>query len=159
MAEKLGLRSCLMFLVFLVGVFGVGVFGVQFEVGQWYDQLAKPWYTPPGWVFGPVWTVLYVTIAFSGWLVWWRSGFVGAKWGIFVYVLQLVLNGMWSWLFFGLHRIDLALLDNLLLCLSVLITMVLFIRHSLAGALLLLPYLFWLIFALVLNFEVWCLNR
>ena len=78
--------------------------GAFFAPGEWYAGLAKPSWNPPGWVFGPVWTVMYVTIGVAAWLVWRRAGFSGARTAWVVFAAQLLLNGLWTWLFFGLHR-------------------------------------------------------
>jgi benzodiazapine receptor len=113
--------------VFLVIVFGVAFFGARFTTGPWYEALAKPSWTPPNAVFGPVWTVLYGMVAVAGWLVWRAGG--AANWKpLLAFGVQLVLNGLWSWFFFGLHRPELAFVDILALWTSILITMVLFRR-------------------------------
>jgi tryptophan-rich sensory protein len=121
--------------------------------------LAKPTWRPPNWLFAPVWTVLYFTIAISGWLVWREAGFAGAALPLAIYALQLVLNAAWTPIFFGLHRPDLGFLDIVLVWLSIIATIALFFPIHPAAALLLLPYLAWVTFAAALNFAVWRLNR
>src|SRR5690606_6841880 len=138
--------------------YAVAAFGSRFEAGAWYDQLTKPALTPPGRVFGVVWSVLYGLMAIAAWLVWTRRRFAGAPWALGAFLVQLALNAAWSWLFFGSHRIGLALLENLALWSAIAITMLLFWRHRGLAALLLVPYLLWVTFATGLNFEFWRLN-
>jgi tryptophan-rich sensory protein len=97
--------------------------GAFFRPGEWYERLKKPSWRPPNRLFAPVWTVLYVMIAVSGWLVWREFGFAGAVLPLAVYALQLVLNAAWTPLFFGLHRPDLAFVDIVLVWLSIVATM------------------------------------
>jgi translocator protein len=111
------------------------------------------------WLFAPVWTVLYFTIAISGWLVWREAGFAGAALPLAIYALQLVLNAAWTPIFFGLHRPDLRFLDIVLVWVSIIATIARFFPIHAAAALLLLPYLAWVTFAAALNFAVWRLNR
>jgi len=138
--------------------YGVAAFGSRFQAGAWYDQLTRPALTPPSWVFGVVWSVLYGLMAIAAWLVWKRRGFAGAPWALGAFLVQLALNAAWSWLFFGIHRIGLALLEILLLWAAIAITAILFWRHRGLAAALLLPYLLWVSFATCLNFEIWRLN-
>ena len=117
-----------------------------------YAALDLPSWAPPGWLFGPVWTVLYVLIAVSGWLVWRQAGWNPA---LTVYAVQLVLNAIWTPLFFGADRYGVALAEIVLLDLAVVATIVLFrVRHRVAAALL-LPYLAWVLFATALNAAIW----
>lgn len=152
------MRSFLVLCAFLLAAFAAAAFGAFFTPGPWYAALAKPAWNPPAWLFGPVWTVLYVTIGVSGWLVWRQAGFAAARGALAVFALQLVLNALWSFLFFGLHRPGLAFAEIVLLWLAILATVVLFWRiKPLAGALL-LPYLAWVTFAAGLNLTLWRLN-
>jgi translocator protein len=105
-----------------------------------------------------VWTILYVMIAVSGWLVWREAGFAGAALPLALYAIQLVFNAAWTPLFFGLHRPDLGLVDIVLLWLSIAATIVLFMPIHVAAASLLAPYLAWVTFAAALNFAIWRLN-
>ena len=144
-------------IVFIALVAAAALVGVQFGPGPWYIALQKPSWTPPSWIFGPVWSVLYITIAVAGWLVW-RSKAVSVTKPILLWLLQLILNGLWSWLFFGLHRPILALIDIL----GLLATICLFIasagKISRIAAWLFVPYALWVGFATVLNFVIWQLN-
>lgn len=143
----------LVLFVALVGA--VAAVAGQFMPGTWYASLAKPSWTPPNWLFGPVWSVLYLTIAIAGWLVWRAQGFgaVMSVWGA-----QLALNGIWSPVMFGAHRIGLALAVIVLLWLAIAWLVVAAWRVSRGAALLLVPYLAWVSFATVLNFAIWRLN-
>jgi tryptophan-rich sensory protein len=142
----------------LVLTFGVAFFGSQFEPGAWYQTISKPDWTPPGWVFGPVWTLLYLMMAVAAWLIWRRRAQTSVYLPLGLYIAQLLLNGLWSWFFFGRQMIGLALIDLLLLVVMVFITLVVFIRlHRWAG-ILLVPYLLWVCFASALNYEIFRLN-
>jgi tryptophan-rich sensory protein len=133
--------------------------GARFLPDAWYARLRKPSWNPPNWLFGPVWTVLYLLMAAAGWLVWRKYGIAAALLPFGFFVLQLALNAAWSWLFFGRHCIGTALLELVGLWVAILLTLALFwSREPLAGALL-LPYLAWVTFAGVLNATIWKLNR
>lgn len=132
--------------------------GAVFRPGYWYEQLVKPSWRPPNWLFAPVWTLLYLTIAISGWLVWREVGFARGALPLGIYLLQLLLNAAWTPLFFGLHRPDLAFLDIAMLCLLITATIAVFYPISPSAAFLLLPYLLWVTFAAALNFSIWRLN-
>jgi benzodiazapine receptor len=98
-------------------------------------------------------------IAISGWLVWRKAGFVGTALPLVVYSMQLILNAAWSPIFFGLHRLDLGFIDIVCLWLTIATTIVLFYPIHATAALLLVPYLAWVTFAMALNFAIWRLNR
>ncbi len=132
--------------------------GAFFAPGAWYERLAKPAWRPPNWLFAPVWTLLYVMIAVSGWLVWRTDGFAGAALPLAVYALQLLLNAAWTPLFFGLHRPDLAFFEIVLMWVAIAATIVLFAAVNPVSAWLLAPYLVWVSFASALNFAIWRLN-
>ncbi|MFN3549169.1 MAG: TspO/MBR family protein [Mesorhizobium sp.] len=144
--------SLLVFVVFCVATASTGAI---FQPGAWYEALAKPSWTPPNWAFPVVWTALYIMIALAGWLVWRQVGFGGA---IVFWGLQLVLNGAWSWLFFGRRRMDLALIDVSLLWLSIAAFILLAWPVSVWAGLLFLPYLVWVSIAAMLNLTVWRMN-
>ena len=140
-----------------VGVcFATALSGAVFKPGAWYAGLAKPWWRPPNWLFGPAWSVLYLCIAFSGWLVWRRAGFGPA---MAVYGVQLMFNAGWSAVCFGMRRLDLAFGELVLLWLSIALTIAVFLPISTLAALLLAPYLAWVTFAGLLNFTLWQMNR
>ena len=128
------------------------------EASSFYLQLVRPTWAPPAGVFGPVWSVLYTLIGIAAWRVWRKGGFRLQRTALTLFLVQLVLNALWSWLFFGWHRGALAFADIVLLLVSILATLIAFWRaERLAGALL-VPYLAWVSFASALNFEVWQLN-
>jgi tryptophan-rich sensory protein len=129
------------------------------EIPDWYAGLAKPSFTPPNWVFGPVWSTLYLMMAVAAWLVWRAGGWLYARAALGVYAGQLALNLLWSILFFGLHRIDLAALEIIVLDFAIVATIALFRRHGHAAAWLLVPYLIWVGYATALTLTVWQLNR
>jgi len=138
--------------------FAAAAVGTRFMPGAWYASLAKPAWNPPNWIFGPVWTLLYILMGVAAWLVWRRVGWTGARLALGLFILQLVLNAAWSWLFFGLHRPDLAFVDICALWGLILAVAVLFGRVDRLAAALLVPYLAWVGFATVLNFTIWRLN-
>ena len=142
----------------LVLCFATAGIGAMFPPGQWYEGLMKPAWNPPNWIFGPVWTVLYAMMAIAAWLVWKRHGFSAAAFPLAIFIVQLVLNAGWSWLFFGLHRPDVAFFEIIILWIAILATMVLFWRLDRLAGVLLAPYLAWVSFAAVLNFTLWQLN-
>lgn len=135
-----------------------GAFGSQFQPGEWYADLQKPTWTPPSWLFGPVWTALYVTIGLAAWIVWRNHGFRGAAWALGLYIFHLILNGAWSWLFFGLERPGYALAEIVVLWISIQVMILLFFRRSVTAGWLLIPYLGWVTFAMALNFALWRMN-
>ncbi len=123
-----------------------------------YGQVIQPGWAPPAWVFAPVWTVLYGLMGIAAWLVWRNGGFASHKVALCLFLLQLLPNALWTWLFFGWQMGALAFADIVLLWLLILATLVAFWRaRPLAGALL-LPYLLWVSFAALLNYSLWQLN-
>ena len=143
---------------FVVASFAVAALGgatTAASVQEWYPTIAKPTWTPPSWIFGPVWAALYAMMAVAAWLVWRRAG-----WGraLVWFAVQLALNAVWSPVFFGLHRIGLALVDIVLLWLTIAGTTVAFWRVMPAAGMLFVPYLAWVSFATALNFAIWQLN-
>ena len=152
-------RSTLAFFGWLVLSFTAAAMGGFFLPGEWYARLQKPAWNPPNWIFGPVWTALYTTMAIAAWLVWKRGGFAGQRVALSLFLVQLFFNTLWSPLFFGLHHPALAFVDIALLWLALLGTVAAFWKvRPLAGALL-VPYLAWVTFASALNFILWRLNR
>lgn len=134
-----------------------GAFGSQFLPGEWYAALEKPAWTPPSWVFGPVWIALYIMMGIAAWLIWDRYRSV-ARVALTLFALQLIANAAWSWLFFGLRSLSLAFVDIALLWVLILATAVAFWRLRPAAGALLLPYAAWVTFAAALNFTIWRLN-
>jgi tryptophan-rich sensory protein len=152
------LRQVLVFIGFLAVSFVPALIGASFKPGPWYVTLVKPDWTPPNYLFAPVWTILYLTIAMGGWLIYQTANLEKLKRAFTFYFLQLILNGLWSWLFFGLHRPGLALVDISALWISIIATILTMSAIRLGAGLLLVPYLFWVSFATALNFSIWRLN-
>lgn len=132
--------------------------GAFFSPGEWYADINKPAWNPPGWVFGPVWTTLYLLMGIAAWRLWRRHGFREARFALGAFLVQLALNAAWTPLFFGLHRMDLAFFEIILLWLAILATLLLFWRRDRWAGLMLVPYLLWVSFASMLNFTLWQLN-
>ena len=143
----------------ILACLAVGGSGSVFPPGEWYRLLVKPPLNPPAWVFGPVWTMLYILMAVSAWMVWLRPGLPEARRGLLLFGIQLALNAAWSWIFFGFHQVGLALADILLLWAALLATLLAFRRMRASAAALLIPYLLWVSFAVYLNAALWFLNR
>ena len=139
-----------------------GVIGSLFTfsaVTTWYKDLVKPALNPPGWVFGPVWTLLYVLMGIAAGLVWSKGlDGRGVKIALAVFLFQLVLNALWSIIFFGWHKLGLALVEIVLLWIIILVNIILFYKINSAAGYLLLPYILWVSFAVYLNYSLWRLN-
>lgn len=133
--------------------------GAVFRADAWYAALAKPAWTPPGWVFPPVWVLLYTLMGVAAWLVWRRAGCGVGGPALGLFIAQLAVNAAWSPLFFGMHRPGLALLDIVAQDVLIASTIMAFRHHSRSAAGLLVPYWLWVTFATAVNFGVWHLNR
>ncbi|MEO8166420.1 MAG: TspO/MBR family protein [Betaproteobacteria bacterium] len=128
------------------------------QAGTFYLQLARPAWAPPAWLFAPVWTVLYVLMAIAAWLVWRAKGFRDARIALGLFLVQLMANALWTWLFFVWQQGALACAEILFLWTLIVVTTVAFWqRQTLAGALL-VPYLAWVSLASALSFATWKLN-
>lgn len=132
--------------------------GAIWSPGEWYAQLQKPSWNPPSWIFGPVWTTLYLLMGIAAWLVWRQGGFETARGALLLFLAQLALNALWTPVFFGLHQPGAGFVVIVLLWLAIVATIRAFVRFSRTSAALLSPYLLWVSFAAVLNFTVWRLN-
>ena len=151
-------------LVISIGVpLVVGFVGGLFtrpEIDGWYQTIEKPEWQPPNSVFGPVWTALYVMMGIALYLVWCSHAPADKKrTAITLWVVQLVLNSFWSFLFFNLHRLELALIEIILLWIFILLTIFSFARINKLAAWLLVPYISWVSFASILTYTIWQLNR
>ncbi len=146
-------------LISIIGVQAVAFLGSLFtrsSVSTWYMTLPKPSFNPPSWVFGPVWTILFLMMAVAAYLIWkkgWKHREVRVA--LYVFLGQLVLNLLWSVLFFGLHSPLAALYEIIILWLAILMTIRVFYPLSKTAAYLLIPYILWVTFASVLNFAIW----
>lgn len=136
----------------------IGAWATSDGTSGWYRRLEKPRWTPPAWVFGPVWTALYGTIAVSAWLVWLRRDRANIRPASGLFLAQLSVNALWSVLFFGLHRPFLALVDVVLLVGLIAANVRAFWRIRPLAGVMLVPYLAWTAFATALNFAIWRMN-
>lgn len=132
---------------------------VMGQVETWYRSVERPWFTPPNWIFGPVWTLLYILMGIAAGLVW-NQGIErqDVRRALSFYGVQLVLNALWSILFFGLHTPGLALAEIAVLWVFIILTMIAVARVRKASAWLMLPYICWVSFAAILNFSFYQLN-
>ena len=149
------MTSWMALLVFLFITAGAAATGAMFPPGDFYAELAKPHWNPPAWIFGPVWTVLYIMIAIAGWLVWREQG-MSIVLGI--WTLQLVLNALWTFIAFNINRLDFAFYDITVLWITILLFIILAWPVSRIGAVLFVPYIIWVSFAGILNFTLWRIN-
>ena len=155
------LNQWLVLLVFIAITFAAAFVGGLFtssSVADWYPALNKPSWTPPSWLFGPVWMLLYLSMAVAAWMIWRTNGIEGSKLPLALFIAQLVLNAAWSGIFFGMRNPGLAFMEIILLWCAILATMLAFWQvKPLAGGLF-VPYLLWVTFAAALNFAIWRFN-
>ena len=141
---------------------GVGALAGFITAGEsssdWYVNLAKPSYQPPSWLFSPVWTLLYILMGISFYYVWKKPLSRERNIALTIFLAQLLLNFLWSILFFSLHSPSLALIDIVMMWLAILLTIFSFSRLSKAAAWLLVPYIMWVSFAMILNWDIWRMN-
>lgn len=143
-------------LTFLVSF--VGAQGSLLGLGDWYASLQKPPFNPPSWVFAPVWTILYLMMGIAAFQIW-QTKSPRRPLALTVYVIQLLLNGLWSWIFFAWQRLLESAIEISMLWVFIVLTMVVFVRIQRSAAWLLIPYLAWVSFASVLNWTIYGLNR
>lgn len=125
---------------------------------EWFNALNKPSWNPPSWIFGPVWTTLYTLMGIAAWLVWKDYGFNQAKPALSAFLVQLILNGLWSQLFFGLKLPGWAFVEIFFLLAAIIITTFLFSKKVTVAAWLMAPYIAWVAFATALNGTIWWIN-
>jgi tryptophan-rich sensory protein len=154
------MRSWLGLIGWLLGSLAAGAVGALAtrHAREFYAGLAKPAWAPPGWLFGPVWTALYLMMGIAAWLVWRQVGWSGAAVGLSLFLGQLLCNALWSWLFFAWRRGGLAFADIVLLAGLIVATALAFAQVRVLAAGLLLPYLAWVIFATALTLSLWRAN-
>lgn len=150
-------------LLFWLGLcYLIALIGAQVSPGigpsEWYESIQKPGWNPPSWLFGPVWTSLYTMMGIAAWLVWKNNGWSGARPALVLFLIQLVLNGAWSWIFFGAQSPGWALIEILILLTVILFTTRLFFKYSRAAGWLMVPYILWVSFATVLTGAIWWMN-
>lgn len=136
---------------------GIGAFASA-SAASFYGHLTQPFWAPPAWLFGPVWTVLYVLMGVAAWLVWREHGFAGASTALRLFIVQLFTNALWTWLFFVWHQGALSLAEIVVLWLLIAATISAFWRLNRLAAILLVPYLAWVSFAAALTLSLWRLN-
>lgn len=138
----------------------IGGLSTASQVGTWYQTIQRPEWSPPNWLFGPVWTCLYISMAVAA-VMYLRAAHragVSSRLGLVAYFVQLVLNAAWSIIFFGFHSPGWAFVEILALLAAICITIAYFTRASKAAAILMIPYVLWVSFASVLNFTIYRLN-
>ena len=141
--------------IFLIATAAAAVTGSQFAPGPWYKQLNKPSWTPPPWAFPVVWTILYIMIAIAGWKAWQAQGFGPL---VMIWIVQLILNALWSWIMFGRKQIGWALADIAAMWVAIAAFIVAAWPVSQTAGLLFVPYLAWVTVALTLNLRIYQLN-
>ena len=144
----------------ILAVFAAAAVGAvaSAQAGEFYRQLLRPSWAPPAYLFGPVWTVLYLMMGVAAWLVWREYGFRNSGAALWLFLVQLALNALWTWLFFSWRLGALSFIEILLLWMLVLATLILFRRLRPLAAALLIPYLTWVTFATLLTLDIWRRN-
>lgn len=151
--------SYLFSIVLAQGIGGLGALFTSSKIATWYETLLKPMWTPPGWVFGPIWTTLYLLMAIAAARIWnVRGSSALVRGALVLYGLQLLLNLLWSMLFFGLESPALGLLGIVLLWIVIVATIIVFWRIDTIAGVLLLPYIVWVSIAMTLNYRIFVLN-
>ena len=151
--------SLIVCVLICLAVGGLAGYATQTSVTTWFPTLNKPFFNPPSWLFGPVWTILYILMGVALWFVWKAPQTQERKNGIIIFAVQLVLNFLWSFLFFGMKNPLFALVDIVLMLIAITLTIIIFRKVSTKTTPLLVPYLAWVSFATVLNASIWWLNR
>lgn len=152
------MRGIVSLVICLAFCLATGWIGSRFLPGAWYESLVKPSWTPPNSVFGPVWTLLYIMMGIAAWLVWQRRNVARVTTPLFLFAVQLILNGMWSYVFFGRQQPAAAFFEIVVLWIAVILTLIGFWRIRSTSGAMMIPYCLWVSFAAVLNFEFWRLN-
>ncbi|HEY1074943.1 MAG TPA: TspO/MBR family protein [Patescibacteria group bacterium] len=137
----------------------IGSLATFSQITTWYATLEKPWFNPPNWLFGPAWTLLFTLMGISLYLILSHAGKREMKTAVLVFSIQMVLNVLWSFIFFGWHQLGIAFAEIVILWVAILVTIINFSRISKVAAWILVPYLGWVTFASLLNFAVWQLSR
>ncbi|MCG3206364.1 MAG: Tryptophan-rich protein TspO [Elusimicrobia bacterium] len=153
------MKNILALLFWFMASFSAGWFGSQFKPGEWYQSLQKPSWTSPALAFPIAWTILYSLMSVAAWLVWKKrseDSFISTT--LVFFLIQLVLNAAWSWIFFGRHQIGWALLEMGALWLMIALTVYSFLKINPLAGFLMIPYLLWVGFALILNWAIWRRN-
>jgi translocator protein len=151
-------RQILALVGWLAVCFAASATAVFVSTGGWYAALLKPSWNPPAWLFGPVWSLLYVLMAVAAWLVWREGGWKTQQRQLRLFLLQWLLNALWTPLFFGMHQLGPAFAEIIILWLVLAATLISFWGVRKIAGVLLVPYLAWVSFAAALNFAIWRLN-
>jgi len=158
----MGARDIVKLVVSIVACQCAGLIGSVFTtpaIPTWYATLDKPFFTPPSWLFAPAWITLYLLMAVAAFLVWRKGlGEEGVRCALILFLVQLVLNALWSVVFFGLQSPLYGMVVILALWVAILLTIIKFFRLSVAAGSLMLPYILWVSFASTLNIAIWLLN-
>jgi tryptophan-rich sensory protein len=150
---------CVGFIVLIELIGNIGSIATFSQITGWYAALTKPSFNPPSWIFGPVWTILFALMGIALYLVWLNGVKKAAtRTAIIAFSFQLILNVLWSFIFFGWHQPGFALIEIFLLWLAIVVTIRVFHNVSRLAAWLMVPYLAWVTFATLLNFSIWRLN-
>ncbi|MCH9643414.1 MAG: tryptophan-rich sensory protein [Gammaproteobacteria bacterium] len=150
------ISPCLIWVIICLGIASLAGWVTQANIPHWYSHIQKPSFNPPAWVFGPVWTVLYIMIGISGGIIWHQRKTM--KTAFIFYLIQLVLNFSWSFIFFGAHEMGWAAIDIALLIVFIALTITYTFRAEKSASILLMPYFAWVVFAFILNISLWYLN-
>ena len=153
------MRSLVAFIILCLAVSSVGGAITATSVDTWYQTLEKPSFNPPDWVFAPVWTALYILMGIAAWRIWRFRSIANTVKALSIFGVQLGLNLSWSILFFGLQRIDLALIEIFILLAIIVLNAILFWRIDRLAGLIFVPYVLWVTFATILNASIWLLNQ
>ncbi len=145
-------------LIWVAICLSIGFVGAVFTPGEWYQELQKSPLTPPNYVFPIVWNILFVLMGVAAWRIWGKRE-QGIFFALSLFFIQLLLNGVWSYLFFGIHRPDIALIEIIMLWAAILFTTIAFFKLDKIAGMLLLPYLAWVSFAIYLNYSFVQLNN
>ena len=153
------MRSLVAFIILCLAVSSAGGAITATSVDTWYQTLEKPSFNPPDWVFAPVWTALYILMGLAAWRIWRFRSIANTVKALSIFGVQLGLNLSWSILFFGLQRIDLALIEIFILLATIVLNAILFWRIDRLAGLIFVPYVLWVTFATILNASIWLLNE
>lgn len=157
--EKYNILKLAAALALTVGLGGAGGFFTVSEIATWFVTLRKPSFNPPNYLFGPVWTLLYILMGISLYLIWKLPPSPQRKKAITIFLIQFLLNVSWSFIFFNQHQILLALIDIVAMWGCILFTIITFAKLNKTAAWLLIPYISWVSFATLLNAAIWILNK
>ncbi len=158
MSRKKQITGLVLSMVVAFSVARLGAIFTNVSLGQWYESLIKPTWTPSGRTIGLIWTILYISMAIAVWVVWLNGGPDMRRSPLTLYGLQLFLNLAWTFIFFGLRSPEIAFIEIIVLWITICATLVSFCKVSIFAGALMVPYLMWVSFAVAINFMIWRLN-